>query len=122
MIVGIGIDVIEIERIKKVFQNKSEKFLKKVFTDIELEYSFKMKNPYLHLAARFCSKEAYYKSIGEGVLIFNEIEVENGKNGKPFINLYGKTKDLWESIGYPKIHLSLSHTETVATAVVVLEK
>ncbi len=121
MIIGIGIDIIEVERIKKVFEKRDKKFLEKIFTKSELKYSYSFKNPFVHIAARFCSKEAYYKSIGEGVLHFNEIEVLNYPTGKPFVNLYGNTLDQWEKLGSPLIHVSLSHTETMASAVICLE-
>ncbi|MEJ5285064.1 MAG: holo-ACP synthase [Brevinematia bacterium] len=120
MIVGIGIDVIEISRIEKVFNE--EKKLEKVFTEEEIRYSFSNKEPYLHLAARFCAKEAYYKCLGKGVIHFNEIETRRMENGKPYIVLYGKTKEIWENAGSPDIFVSLSHSKTVATAVVILEK
>ncbi|MGC8766028.1 MAG: holo-ACP synthase [Brevinematia bacterium] len=122
MILGIGIDIIEIERIVKVFSNKERKYMEKVFTPAEIEYSFSQKDPFLHLAARFCAKEAYFKCFGDGVLIFNEIETRNGRNGKPYITLYGKTKQYWEEAGSPMIHVSLSHSKTVATAIVILEE
>ncbi len=122
MILGVGIDIIEIERIEKVFSKRDIKYLEKVFTPLEIEYSFSQKEPFLHFAARFSAKEAYFKCLGEGILIFNEIEIVNGKNGKPFIVLYGKTKKMWEESGSPLIYLSLSHSKTVAAAVVVLEK
>ena len=122
MVLGLGIDVIEIERIRKVFDKRGEKYIKKIFTEREIEYSYKHKEPYLHLAGRFSSKEAYYKSVGFGVLSFGEIEVANEETGKPYIILHGKTLAQWEEIGRPNIHLSLSHTDTVAAAVVVLEQ
>lgn len=122
MILGIGTDIIEVDRIKKVFEKRGEKFLQKIFTAEELEYSRGFKNSYQHLAARFSSKEAYYKSVGEGILIFNEIEVKNEITGKPYIVVHGKTREKWESLGKPNIHLSLSHTDLAATAFVVLEK
>lgn len=120
MIVGIGIDVIEILRIEKVF--KEQKKLKKIFTEEEIRYSFSNKEPYLHLAARFCAKEAYYKCIGKGTIHFNEIETRRMENGKPYIVLYGKTKESWDEAGSPNIYVSLSHSKTVATALVILEK
>ncbi len=120
MIIGIGIDLIEIERIEKVFTEKKK--LEKVFTEEEIRYSFSNKEPYLHLAARFCAKEAYYKCIGKGAIHFKEIEIRKMENGKPYIVLHGKTKEIWESVGSPSIFVSLSHSKTVATAVVVLEK
>ena len=121
MVLGIGIDVIEIERIRKVFDKRGEKYLKKIFSAAELEYSYKHKEPYLHLAGRFSSKEAYYKSVGFGVLKFSEIEIANEETGKPYIILHGNTLKQWEELGSPNIHLSLTHSNTVAAAVVVIE-
>lgn len=122
MVIGVGIDLIEVERIERVFSSKKREYFEKIFTPIEIDYSFKMKHPFLHLAARFCAKEAYYKAVGEGILIFKEIEVRNNKNGKPFINLYGKTREKWRVIGEPEIFVSLSHSKNVAGAIVILDK
>lgn len=122
MIIGIGSDVIEIDRIQKVFEKREKMMREKVFTPTEWDYCFKFKEPFTHLAARFSAKEAYYKCIGRGVIRFNEIEVENDETGKPHINLYGETKKLWEEHGSPKIHVTLTHNKIVANAVVILEK
>lgn len=122
MVIGTGIDIIEVDRIKKVFEKRSDKFIQKVYTQNELDYSNQFKDPYPHLAARFSAKEALYKSIGYGVIIFNEIEVLNERSGKPYLVLHGKTADRWKDLGSPKIHVSLSHTNTYGSAVVVLEK
>lgn len=121
MVIGTGIDIIEVERIRKVFENRDDKFMRKVFTRNELDYSRQFKECYPHLAARFSAKEALYKSIGFGVIHFHEIEILNEPSGKPYMILHGETKERWESIGSPKILVSLSHTNTVASAVVVLE-
>jgi len=122
MILGTGIDLIEIERIKKVFENRERKYLEKVFTEEELRYSFSFKDPYTHLAARFCAKEAFYKAIGEGFFILHEIGIVNKKNGKPEIQLFGKTLEMWKSKGSPSVFVSLSHSSTMAMAIVILEK
>lgn len=121
MVIGIGADVIEIERIRKVFEQRGDKFIKKVYTQNELDYSFKFKEPYTHLAARFSAKEAYYKAVGRGVLAFSEIEVYNLPSGKPEIRLHGKTVELWAELGSPAIHVTLSHNNLVGMAVVVLD-
>ncbi len=121
MVIGIGADVIEIERIRKVFEQRGDKFVKKVYTQNELDYSFHFKEPYTHLAARFSAKEAYYKAVSRGVLAFSEIEVYNLDTGKPEIRLHGKTEALWKELGSPKIHVTLSHNNLVGMAVVVLE-
>lgn len=122
MIIGVGIDIVDVERIENVFESRDDKFLKKIFTDMELEYCRKFTDTFVHLAARFSAKEAYYKCIGWGVLHFNEIEVLNEKTGKPYLVLHGKTLELWEKLGSPKTHISLTHTPSVGSAVVILEK
>jgi holo-[acyl-carrier protein] synthase len=121
MVIGTGIDIIEVERIKKVFEKRDETFLKKIFTQKELDYSFQFKNAFPHLAARFSAKEALYKSIGFGVIHFCEIEVLNEQSGKPYLVLHGETKERWEALGSPNLLISLSHTNTMASAVVILE-
>lgn len=122
MVIGTGIDIIEVDRIKKVFEKRGEAFIEKVYTRNELDYSHQFNNPYPHLAARFSAKEALYKSIGYGLMIFNEIEVLNEKSGKPYLVLHGKTGERWKELGSPKIHLSLSHTNSYGSAVVVLDR
>lgn len=122
MVIGVGIDIIEIERIRKVFEERGEKFIKKIYTGNELEYSFRFKDPYTHLAARFSAKEAYYKAVGFGVIRFGEIETLNLDSGKPVMRLHGQTREQWESLGSPGIHLSLSHNNLMGCATVVLEK
>jgi holo-[acyl-carrier protein] synthase len=122
VVIGVGIDIIEIERIRKVFEERGEKYVKKIYTAQELEYSFRFKNPYTHLAARFSAKEAYYKAVGFGVVRFGEIETLNLASGKPVMRLYGQTHEQWESLGSPEIHLSLSHNNLMGCATVVLEK
>lgn len=122
MILGVGIDIIEIERIKHVFEKRNEKIIHRVYTQHELDYSFGFSEPYTHLGARFSAKEAYYKAVGFGVIRFSEIEVFNLPTGAPEIRLHGQTREQWEQMGSPKIHVSLSHNKLMASAVVVLEK
>jgi len=122
MVLGVGTDIIEIDRIKKVFKNRNDRITQKIFTPVEIEYSFSFKDPYTHLAVRFAAKEAYYKALGEGVLFFNEIEVVNNGSGKPSLKLYGRTEELWKSRGSPTIHLSLSHINLLGCATVVLDR
>ncbi len=121
MILGVGTDIIEIERIHKVFEQRGEKFRDRVFTTLEWDYCFTYKEPFTHLAARFAAKEAYYKCLGYGVLAFHEIEVFNHPTGKPEIRLHGGTLEQWQQAGSPLIHISLSHNKLVANAVVILE-
>jgi len=113
---GIGIDIIEIQRVKAAVKQFKDKFLKKVFTRRELEYCTKRKAlKYPELAARFAAKEAYSKAIGTGIrgIHWREIEVMNKSNGKPLI--YVKKKLMKNAM------VSLSHSANYATAVVMVD-
>lgn len=122
MIVGIGIDVVEIYRMKKVINEWGNFFLEKVFTESELKYAQTKKNFVQHLAARFAAKEAVAKAIStgwSGIFRWKDVEVSNDVSGKPLIALYGKLK---EHFSENKIFVSLSHSENVVVAFVVIEK
>ncbi len=122
MILGVGTDVIEIDRIKEVFQDRDERMRDRVFTKKEWDYCFKMKEPFTHLAARFAAKEAYFKCLGTGVMALHEIEVVKYPSGKPGLELHGNTLKAWQKAGSPELHISLSHNKLVANAVVIMEK
>lgn len=122
MIIGIGTDIVDVARIKKLFSGCSRQKLLRIFTQEELEYSFRSKNVWERLAVRFCAKEAAYKALGNNVLKLNEIEVVHNKTGKPNIHLHGVTREFWQNLGMPDIFISFSHTRDYASAVVVLEK
>lgn len=123
MIFGIGIDIIEIERVEKQVL-KDHGFKEKVFTTLEIEYCGSKKFCGQNYAARFAGKEAFLKAIGTGLrdgLAFNEIEILNDDLGKPHVYLHGNTKKFADNKGIVKIHISLSHEKNVATAKVILE-
>ena len=112
---GIGIDIIEIQRVKTAVKQFKDKFLSKVFTKRELDYCTKRKAlKYPELAARFAAKEAYSKAIGTGIRGINwkEIEIINNDHGKPYI--YVKRKLIRKAM------VSLSHSLNYATAVVMV--
>ena len=111
MIKGIGIDMVEISRFKKATKRWKNTFLKRVFTDQEIEYSMQKRFPYQHLAARFAAKEAVMKAFGDTVITFKEIEIVNDRFGKPTCKLR-KKKD--------NIHLSITHTDKYAIATAVI--
>jgi holo-[acyl-carrier protein] synthase len=123
MIVGIGIDIIEVSRIKEAIENYGERFLKRVFTENEIKYCEEFKeNKYVHYSARFSAKEAFSKAIGTGLaqgFKLNSVGIVNNSNGKPEIELLGELKEKW---GDFKIFVSLSHINTHSTAVVIIEK
>ena len=126
LIVGIGIDIIEVARIEKQITGESNSFVKKVFTLKEIEYcETKIKNKVQNYAARFAAKEAFFKAIGTGLrdgLSWNDIEIENDPLGKPTVALTGKSKQWVADHQISNIHISLSHVKELAIAVVILEK
>ena len=122
MIIGIGCDIIEIERIKKALTK--ENFAQKFFTEREILYCKARKvQSASSFAARFAAKEAVVKALGTGFREgeFKEIEILNDELGKPYVKLYGSYKNLAEARGVKKIHLSLSHSQTNAMAYSIME-
>ena len=116
MIKGVGVDIIEINRIKDAVEEHGDAFLNKIYTQKELSYCRSRKKlRFPELAVRFAAKEAYSKAIGTGMrgIRWREIEVSNNDHGKPQISLKGK--------GCPNVHLSLSHSANYAVAQVVIE-
>jgi holo-[acyl-carrier protein] synthase len=124
MVAGVGIDIVEVERIAESI-GKGHGFKQMVFSQKEIAYCDKQANSYQHYAARFAAKEAFFKAMGIGWATgtsFNEIEVVNDENGKPIVQLLGETAQYASGLGINKILVSLSHTKTMATAVVIIEK
>lgn len=123
MIAGIGIDMIEVERVAEKI-GKEKGFRELVFTAAEIAYCEKKANKYEHYAARFAAKEAFFKAIGSGWTngtSFNEIEIGNDENGKPSLVLLGATAALIKDKQLGAISVSLSHLKTIASAVVIIE-
>lgn len=114
---GVGIDIIEVKRIKKLMEEYGERFFKRILTENEIIYCKKFSKPDLHFAGRFASKEAYSKAIGTGVgkeFSWKDIEILNNEKGKPYI-VHLKENTFSEM----KFDVSISHTEDYACAVVV---
>lgn len=121
MIAGLGTDLAEVERIEKAII-KQAGFREMVFSAREIAYCEAMARKYEHYAARFAAKEAFFKALGTGWAgdtAFNEVEVVNDDMGKPGIKLSGNTAVV---VGEIKIHVSLSHVKSIASAVVIIEK
>lgn len=118
MSVSVGIDIVEIERIKQAVSSYRDSFLHRIYTDSELDYC---KNRLSRLAARFAAKEAVLKVLGTGAWGINwkEIEVLSTTNSKPAIRLYGKIKDKAITSGITDISVSLSHEKKYAIACVI---
>ena len=123
MIIRHGIDIVEVSRIQKAIL-KSDSFLKKVFTQKEIEYcETKKQRRYQSYAARFAAKEALLKALGTGWsqgIAWTDIETLNDEFGKPNLILYGKAKEVFETYGLKNISVSLSHTKEIAIGSVVL--
>ncbi|MEO6902597.1 MAG: holo-ACP synthase [Bacteroidia bacterium] len=122
MIIGIGTDMIEVNRVAKSIENLD--FKKKVFSAHEINYCETKINKAQHYAARFAAKEAFFKALGtgwRGGVAFNEVEIINDELGKPIINLIGETTKIYNSKNIKSIHVSLSHVKEMAVATVILE-
>ena len=128
MNISSGIDIIEIDRIRKALDRHGERFLKKVFSEAELDRLAKFRerkvSPEIisaELAARFAAKEACSKALGTGIgpVSWKEMEILNESSGKPFLRLSGKAAQIAGFLGYTSWSVSLTHTRETAAAVVV---
>jgi holo-[acyl-carrier protein] synthase len=125
MIVGTGIDIVEINRIKRSIIKYSDRFKNKVFTQREIDYCHSQADPAKHFAARFSVKEAVLKCFGTGMaggILWKDVEVDNKKSGQPTLNLYGKGKELFNQLNIKHIHISITHDKSYAVAHAIAEK
>lgn len=124
MILGIGIDTVEIARFQKFLDEDNQPLLKRLFSVAEQNHCHKKKQDASCLAARFAAKEAFVKAMGTGLrdgMCWTEIEVMNDQLGKPYLKISGCTQQLLSKRGATTVHLSLSHDGGHAVAFVVLE-
>src|SRR5919108_258002 len=124
MILGVGIDIIEVERIRASHERFGERFLKRILRPEEIAYCFSHAQPAPFLAARFSAKEAISKAFGTGIgaqLGWQDMEVRRKESGEPYVILHGAGQTLLERRGGRAVLISLSHTQTYAAAVAVLE-
>jgi holo-[acyl-carrier protein] synthase len=123
MIIGIGVDIIEVERIKESYNQYGYRFLNRIFTEEEIAYCMEFKgNEFVHLAARFAVKEAFSKAIGTGItqgFKLKDVSIKNKASGEPELILNGY---LLEIYGKYKNHVTISHTTTNSVAVVIIEE
>ena len=121
MVRGIGIDVVEIGRMEEVVAQWGDNFLRKVFTERELEYAHSKKNPIDHIAGRFAVKEAVAKALSTGWssgFRWKDVEVRNDTSGKPSVVLHGSVEEL---LAKSRVLVSISHSESVVVAAAVIE-
>jgi holo-[acyl-carrier-protein] synthase len=124
MIIGIGTDLIEVKRISDVIDRHGERFLKRIFTPLEIQYCSSRKAAPLHYAGRFAAKEAAFKAMGKGWggdISWNEIEIYNEPSGAPHLNFYGKALALVTEKQMSAAYVTITHIEEFAAAAVVLE-
>lgn len=124
MIVGMGTDIVAVERLKRLREERGQRFLGLVFTPGELEHCMNKAGLDQRLAVRFAAKEATMKALGTGWrrgVQFKQIEVRTQGSGKPEIVLSGEALRRAEGMGVSKVHVSLSHELESALAVVILE-
>jgi holo-[acyl-carrier protein] synthase len=124
VIVGIGVDIVEIEKLRLAMVRRGDRLRNRAFTPLEIEYCEERANQYQHYAARFAAKEAAFKAIGSGWregVGWHDAEVRNELSGKPSLILSGRALELAQRMGAHHFWLSLSHTDHYAVAHVVLE-
>ena len=125
VLLGLGSDLIDVDRIAGVLERQGDRFLNRVFTDEERTYCFGMKYPHKHLAARFAAKEAVSKAFTTGIgaeLGWKSISVYHGSRHEPLVRLDEKGQALLKHVGGTNILLTLSHTDTAAMAVAAIVK
>ena len=117
-----GIDLVEVGRIKKIYERYGERFLHKVFTEREINYAFSGREPFGRLAARFAAKEAVAKALGCGLgkVSFKDIEVLSRQGTSPEVVLHGHAAKIFREKGFTGKSLSLSHEKKVAVAICVM--
>jgi holo-[acyl-carrier protein] synthase len=125
MIVGLGFDLVAISRVEAMLVRKEQRALDRLFTPHEQEYARARARPAMHLAARLAAKEAAFKALtgsDEAKLIgWKEAEVQRGAEGPPHLEFTGRAATRATELGVRRVFLTLSHTDEIAGAVVVLE-
>ncbi|MBI5102169.1 MAG: holo-ACP synthase [Nitrospirae bacterium] len=123
MIFGIGTDIVKTERLRAAVDRWGDRFLRRVFTEDEISYSYGKKDPFLSLSARFAAKEALIKAIGRRAAFgLSDIEIINNEDGGPSIRPRGGLKAYFDSNNLGASYLSMSHEREYSIAFVVVEK
>lgn len=124
MVIGLGTDLIEIERVRQSAERFGKRFLERVFTPDEVAYCYSKKSFAESLAARFAAKEAAAKALGTGIsrgVGWKEFEVRRKPGHRPEMHLSGRAAEIAAALGVKRISLSLTHTREMSMAVVVAE-
>lgn len=124
MIIGIGMDVVEIDRFARALERHSRRARTRFFTKAEREYCDIHPNSIPSYSVRFAAKEAFAKALGSGIaqgIMWTDVEVIRADSGQPAIVLHNRAKALFEERGGKKIWVTLTHSRNIASAVVVIE-
>ncbi len=124
MVISLGTDLVETERIRASLQQYGERFLRRVYTEAEQRYCARKRYPEQSLAARFAAKEAGAKALGTGIsrgVGWKDLEVGREPSGQPLLLLHGRAAELAAVLGVRRLLLSLTHTDHYASAVVLLQ-
>jgi holo-[acyl-carrier protein] synthase len=124
LIIGTGIDIIEVQRVELAYQKHGDRFLRRILCPDEIAYCLSHKSPGPFLAGRFAGKEAISKAFGTGIgaqLGWHDMEIRRKESGQPFVVLHGRGLMLLASRGGREVLISLSHTAVYANAVAILE-
>ena len=124
MVIGIGIDTIQNDRIRESIKRFGARFLNRIYTETELQYCNGCADPAIHFAARFAAKEAAFKALGTGWAAgvkWKDVEVQRLASGKPELFLYGEALERATAMGATKLHVSLTHDQLISCAVVVFD-
>ena len=118
-IIGHGVDLVDNERIERIWKQHPDRFLTRILTSAERAYCERMKNPIPNIAGRFAAKEAILKVIGtgwRGGIAWTDIEILNDPAGRPHVSLTGHTREIAQRLGISQIMLSITHTDRQAVA------
>jgi holo-[acyl-carrier protein] synthase len=124
VIVGMGIDIAEVDRVKAAIERHGEAFLRRLYTQREREYCEKFKNKYERYAGRFAAKEAAMKALGTGWsrgVRWVDVEVVRQSGGRPTVTLRGEAAKVASALGVERVALSITHTASQAFAQVIFE-
>ena len=125
MIVGVGVDIVEIDRMRRMLETQGDALIRRLFSDGEKEYALSHVEPAMHFAVRVAAKEAAYKALSGNHLAravgWREIEVCLREDGAPYLVLHGRARERSTELGVARSLISLTHSKSAAVAVVVLE-
>lgn len=125
MIVGIGIDLVEIDRIRAVYQRHQDRFVKRILSEAEQDYVLRHKDPAARLAGRWAAKEAALKALGTGLaegIRWRDVEILPDMRGKPVLTLHGQARVRADALEVALSHVTITHGDNLAMAQVIFER